>query len=214
MLTDKFFGSYERFSTPSKKEAAVLLGADNLVGDRYDIVFKTENHVSVAWLKNRFEGEIGFLNARVSRTLSVLAARGWKLNAVLSFVAYSDIPEPGEYWGEVALICYDPVLEASFFPFVGTFGADMVDGNRRSLKLNDHELQRIIDSNGAWLPSTKIKLPTLDKGTAFIKTRRSFTEKMVELGRKGNKGCYLVSWFFILCLVALFAFLLHSFGLF
>ncbi|WP_165248533.1 hypothetical protein [Adlercreutzia sp. ZJ141] len=214
MLTDKFFGSYERFSTPSKKEAAVLLGADNLVGDRYDIVFKTENHVSIAWLKNRFDGEVGFFNANVSRTLRVLSARGWKLNAVLSFIAYSDIPEPGEYWGEMALICYDPSLEESFLPFVSKFGNDMVDGNRRSLLLNDHELQSIIDSNGNWLPSTKTKLPTLDKGTAFIKTRRSFTEKMVEHGRKGNIGCYLISWAFILCLIAFVAFILHSFGLF
>ena len=37
-----YTGFYARFDTPSKKDAAVLLGADNLVGDLFDVEFVTE----------------------------------------------------------------------------------------------------------------------------------------------------------------------------
>ena len=40
---DQYFGTYHRFETSSKKDAALLLGADNLVGDMYDIEFVTES---------------------------------------------------------------------------------------------------------------------------------------------------------------------------
>lgn len=39
-----------------------------------------------------------------------MAAKGWELHYVLSFTAYSEEPEPGEYWGQVALICLRTAL--------------------------------------------------------------------------------------------------------
>lgn len=36
-----------------------------------------------------------------------------------------------------------------------------------------------------------------------MKGRRKMSEKLIEQGRKGNKGCYIVSWIFILAVVAL-----------
>ena len=115
---DQYFGTYHRFETPSKKDAALLLGADNLVGDKYDIEFVTESGQRAAWLRNRFGAKIGFFDADFSRQLSVIVARGWTVQAVLSFVAYTDRPAPGRYWGEVAVICFDPALEDAFGPFV------------------------------------------------------------------------------------------------
>ena len=55
-----YFGTYARFDTASKKDAAVLLGADNLVGDVFDIEFVTEDGVRTAWMKNRFGAMVGF----------------------------------------------------------------------------------------------------------------------------------------------------------
>ena len=49
-----YAGAYERFDTISKKEASALVGADNLVGDRFSIEFKVENGVVTAWMKNKF----------------------------------------------------------------------------------------------------------------------------------------------------------------
>ena len=92
MQAERYFGTYARFNTLSKKDAAILLGADNPIGDVFEIVFQTDNGVSTAWMKNRFGALIGFLDAELSRQLSILAAREWKLQALLSFVAFTTIP--------------------------------------------------------------------------------------------------------------------------
>ena len=42
MQAERYFGSYARFDTKSKKDAAPLLGADNAVGDAFDIVLLSE----------------------------------------------------------------------------------------------------------------------------------------------------------------------------
>ena len=104
MSSIPYFGTYARFNTVSKKDAAVLLGADNLVGDIYDIEFIVEDGVRTAWMKNRFDAMLGFFDPGTSRELSLCEAKGYKLQALLSFVAYSEKPDPGEYWGEAALI--------------------------------------------------------------------------------------------------------------
>ena len=70
MQAERYFGTYARFNTLSKKDAAILLGADNPIGDVFEIVFQTDNGVSTAWMKNRFGALIGFLDAELSRQLS------------------------------------------------------------------------------------------------------------------------------------------------
>lgn len=205
MISDGFFAEYRRFSTESKEEGTALLGADYLVGDRLAITFTTKGHRSVAWLENRFGGRVGYLDDETSHRLSVFSARGWKLAAVLSFVAYTDTPEPGRYWGEVALVCYDRRHESAFDGFLSTVGSSMLDGTHTDMRprfdYSESELQRIVDSGGSWIPSARIPLPKLPKGSAFIKKDRSLTDKMVELGRSKNPGCYIVSWAFIIVVV-------------
>ena len=111
---DQYSGTYESFDTPSKKDAAVLLGADNLVGDKYRVDIELENGEHRAWLVNRFDKRIGFFDASFSRKLSILQARGFEIIALLSFVAYTDHPDPGYYWGEMAVIGYDKRNKEAF----------------------------------------------------------------------------------------------------
>lgn len=211
---NSYFGAYQRFETVSKKEAAILLGADNLVGDVFEIVFHTENGVQIAWLKNRFEKEIGFFDAAFSRQLNIMAARGWTLRALLSFVAYTDIPEPGHYWGEVAVVCYDSKYENAFAAFINGVAAKMVDGARPDIALGEQGVSRVINTNGEWVPDQTVAMPEKETGTVIMKSRRSISEKMIEQGRKGNKGCYVVSWAFLLLIVAAIIFGLKSCGVF
>ena len=189
MQAERYFGTYARFNTLSKKDAAILLGADNPIGDVFEIVFQTDNGVSTAWMKNRFGALIGFLDAELSRQLSILAAREWKLQALLSFVAFTDHPEPGHYWGQVAIICYDS-------------------------NLGEQGVEQVISSNGNWTPKQTVAFPPKEAGTVIMKSRRKMSEKLIEQGRKGNKGCYAVSWLFLLALVALALFSLKSCGAF
>ena len=211
---DQYFGTYHRFDTPSKKDAALLLGADNLVGDMYDIEFVTESGQRAAWLRNRFGAKIGFFDADFSRQLSVSVARGWTVQAVLSFVAYTDRPAPGRYWGEAAVICFDPALEDAFGPFVDNLSRRLADGVRPEVELGEQGVAKVVESKGSWAPAKHVPFPEKETGTAIMKSRRKMSEKLIEQGRKGNKGCYAVSWAFLLLLVMAVLFGLKSCGVF
>lgn len=209
-----YFGTYARFDTASKKDAAVLLGADNLVGDVFDIEFVTEDGVRTAWMKNRFGAMVGFFEPGTSRDLSLCEARGFRMQALLSFIAYSESPEPGEYWGEAAIICYDPEDAEAFECFTGNIAARMMDGIRPEVDLGEQGYAKVVESKGTWKPTKTVSLPSKQAGVAILKTRRSVSEKMIEQGRKGNKGCYILSWVFLLALIAGIIFGLRSCGVF
>lgn len=209
-----YFGTYARFDTASKKDAAVLLGADNLVGDVFDIEFVTEDGVRTAWMKNRFGAMVGFFEPGTSRDLSLCEARGFRMQALLSFIAYSESPEPGEYWGEAAIICYDPKDAEAFECFTGNIAARMMDGIRPEVDLGEQGYAKVVESKGTWKPTKTVSLPSKQAGVAILKTRRSVSEKMIEQGRKGNKGCYILSWAFLLALIAGVIFGLRSCGVF
>ncbi len=214
MQAERYFGTYARFETASKKDAAPLLGADNLIGDEFDIVFQTEGGTASAWMKNRFGALIGFFDPSVTRQLQLLSARGWKLKALLSFVAYTDSPDPGFYWGEAALICYDPQWDKEFSLYASTLGKRMGDGIRPDVELGEQGVDQVIESEGAWTPKKTCPLPEKKAGTVILKNRRKLSENLIEQGRKGNKGCYFVSWAFLLALVAGALFALKSCGAF
>lgn len=214
MQAERYFGTYARFDTKSKKDAAALLGADNLVGDQFEIVFENEDGVTVAWMKNRFGALIGFFDASTSRQLQVLAARGWTLKALLSFVAFTDSPDPGHYWGEAVVIGYDSQWEQAFSQFVATLGTRMANGIRPDVVLGEQGIEQVIESNGSWSPKKTYPLPEKKAGTVILKSRRKFSESLIEQGRKGNKGCYAVSWAFLLALVVGVLFALKACGAF
>lgn len=214
MQAQRYFGSYARFDTKTKREAAILLGADNLVGDVFDIVFERENGISVAWMKNRFGALIGFFDEDLTHQLSVLSARGWKLQALLSFVAYTDDPAPGFYWGQAAIICYDTEVEQAFDIFVEGVSKRLADGTRPAIDLGEQGVNQVVEHKGAWQPKKTLSLPQEQDRTVIMKSQQKMSEKLIEQSRKGNKGCYVASWAFLLVLVALIIFGLKSCGVF
>lgn len=207
-------GFYARFNTATKKDASVLLGADSLVGDLFEIAFEMDSGSTVAWMKNRFGANVAYFDAETTRHLSILHARNWEIKVLLSFVAFTDTPEPGHYWGEAAIVCYDPAQQEAFREFVSGISVKLIDGVRPEINLGEQGINQIIATNGSWLPKKTIPLPTKIPGTAIIKSRRKVSEKFIEQGRKGNKGCYFVSWLFLLGVVALALFSLKSCGVF
>lgn len=211
---DQYFGTYQTFETVSKKDAAVLLGADNLVGDRYTIEIELDSDVHKAWLVSRFDQRIGFFDGNFSRRLSILKANGLELTAILSFVAYTDMPEPGHYWGEMAVIAYNPAHKEAFERFITTVCTRMFDNVRTRVNFDAEGVERIISSDGSWVPEQTVPMPSKKKGTVIMKSKRSVSEKLIEQGRKGNKGCYVVSWAFIIALVAALLFGLKACGVF
>ncbi|WP_165062743.1 hypothetical protein [Adlercreutzia sp. ZJ154] len=205
-----YFGKYADFQTISKKDAGQLLGADNMIGDVLDIVCELDGGKHCAWLVNRFSKRIGMLDPSVSREISLAAAREMETRAVLSFVAFTDHPDEGHYWGQVAIICYAKSCEDAFGQFIKHVSKMMADGTRIAVNLGNDAIARIIESNGEWLPTQTISMPEKTKGTAIVKSRRSITDKLIETGRTGNKGCFVVSWVFLLALVTVLIFGLKS----
>ncbi|MEF9875470.1 MAG: hypothetical protein RR934_03465 [Gordonibacter sp.] len=195
-----YVGFYARFDTLSKKEAAALLGADNLVGDMFDIVFETEEGNTIAWMKNRFGKLVGFFDAKTTHQLRVLKARDWHTEALLSFMAFTDRPEPGHYWGEAAVICFSPDQSEIFSQFSEGIANRLMDGVRPDIDLGEQGIKQVIESGGSWLPSKSVPLPKGQTGTVIMKNSRKISEKFIEQGRKGNKGCYLISWIFLIAL--------------
>lgn len=205
-----YFGKYAEFQTESKKAAAPLLSADTMIGDVLTVECELENGSHRAWLYNPLGMCIGFLDSEVSRDLSLQAARGLELHAVLSFVAFTDHPDDGHYWGDVALVCYPPSQAEAFRHFLAKVSDQMAQGIRLNVDLGADAITHIAESEGQWLPEQTVPMPAKIKGTAIIKQRRGFNDRLIQQGRAGNKGCYVASWVFLLLLVALIIFGLHS----
>lgn len=210
----RYFGTYARIDTPSKKEGALLQGPDNLVGDVFDIVFKTENGRTTAWMRNKFGADVAFFDPDTSRQLSILQAREWKLRALLSYVAYTDAPEPGSYWGEAAIVCNAPEHTEAFDLFTQKLAKPLGEGLHPDVSLGFQGINHVLENNGDWVPKDTAPFPKKEAGTVILKRRRSMSEKAIEQGRAGNKGCYAVSWAFIIALIACALLLLKSCGVF
>lgn len=207
-----YFGSYFRYRTLSKKDASPLIGADNLVGDRYSIEFDTMDGSTVAWMVNRFGARAGYFEPDDSRRLQVCMARGWKITALLSFVAYTNNPKPGKYWGEAAVICYDPHRGGQAFEnFITSIGKMMADSLRPDVSLSSDGVRRVLESDGKWVPSSRVPMPESDSSTLILKNDEKLSEKIIEMGRSKNKGCYVISWLFIAAIVAALVFLGYLF---
>ncbi len=211
---ERYFGTYQTFRTASKKDAALLMGSDCLVGDTYQVQVELEDGQHRAWLVNRFGARVGFFDESFSRRVSLMLADGMTVVAILSFVAFSEQPEPGEYWGQAAVIAYSPRYADEFMKFIGGVAALIAKGIRPQLNFEGAAVDKVIESGGEWVPSDREPLPKKERGMALLKTRRSFTDSLVEAGRSGNKGCYFLSWAFLLALVAAVVVGLKSCGIF
>ena len=199
----KYFGKYVDFETASKADAGFLLGADIAVGDVCDIEIELEDGRHTAWIANRQGQRVAFFDADFSRKLSLMAADGMIEKAILSFVAFTDHPDEGHYWGQAAVVCYGAPYAQEFDAFVQNVAAKIGDDARPRIDFDAEAVDKIIESDGTWMPTQTIPLPDMQKGMAIIKRRRSVTDKLIDQGRSGNKGCYVVSWAFLLVVVAL-----------
>ena len=202
----RYFGCYARIDTVSKDKGAELQGADNIIGDAYTLSFGTVDGSPRAYLVNKFDAEVAFFDPPLSRQLSIMQARGWTLRATLALVAYTDIPDPGHYWGQAVLICNAPEFDDACNTFATSVMEALKDGNRPEVDLGVQAIDAMLGAGGAWKPSKKNDAPKPQKGTVILKSKMQASEKIVEQGRQKNIGCYIVSWAFNIGVVALLIF--------
>ena len=199
----RYYGCYARIDTATKDKGAELQGADNIIGDAFSISFSTVDGSPQAHLINKFGADVAFFDPPLSRQLSILQARGWTLRATLALVAYTDIPDPGHYWGQAVVICNAPEYDAACDIFADSVMQALREGNRPEVDLGPQAIDAMLKANGVWKPSKRNDAPKADKGTVILKSKMTSSEKVVEQGRRKNIGCYIVSWAFNIGVVVL-----------
>ena len=209
-----YYGSYADFTCPDRKAAPAFMNSDNIVGDPFTIEMDYSGNKRQAWIVNPFGFRMGVLNEKTAKQVDLCIAKGWKTVALLACVAFKEEPKPGEYWGQVAIISYDPVHEDAFSTFVKTIGNELGKGIRPALDLGNSGISRVLESKGAWVPTGRVPLPKLKKGSAFIKTERTTTDKLVNQARKTRVGCTIISWAIIIIFVVVVIFAMKSCGMF
>lgn len=209
-----FEGFYARFETYTKKDAGILMGADVLVGDEFNIKFEQEETGTKAAIYDKFDKRVGYFEEATTRQLRLYEARGWTVRVILAFLAYSDHPEPGCYWGQMAVLAYPSECNELFEKFVGKVAAKLADGKRVDVNIGNQGIKSLVETNGEWFTSATLPKVKFDAGTVMMKSSRSLSEKLVEQGRAKNPGCYIVSWVFIIGIVALIIVGLRSCGAF
>ena len=204
MLNDICYSAYARFESPSREIGAALMGADHLIGDIYSLEPELqENRSYRIWLVNRFGAKVCFLDEREENRILSLQARGWKLRALLSFVALSHKKE--NYWGEVILLCNDPHYNKEFDTFALNLRELVAEGVRPNVDFTNQAAKQIVESGGTWLPTNRVAAPRVDENSALVKSHRSLSEKLVEAGRKENRGCMVATviiWIAVIAAVA------------
>ena len=210
---NNYFAGYYEFHCPSKKDAAFLLGADTLVGDALSLTLAKNNTLNpYIELYNKYQKLVGIItDEHLIERVKLASAENLRVSCLLSFVAYTDHPNPGYYWGQVALFIYDTTQQA-YVIFENTIAQELKKGIRPDISLSHDGMHHVESSNGTWVPRGRISLPQKQQGMALMKTRRSLSENLIEQGRAGNKGCYVVSWIFLLALVTLVVLLVKAQG--
>ena len=206
-------GFYARFDTPSKNVGSLLMGPDNIVGDDFKLFFKTDNGLITAWIKNKFDKDIGYFDVNASRKLQLANARDLSIRILLSFVAYSDNPDPGCYWGEMAVFCFNPAYSDEFNSFIDRCAIKIGDGVRPNIDFGSQSINKVLTEKD-WLPKETVPLPKKETGFAVLKDHRSLSEKMIEQGRSKNIGCYVISWAFIIVAILAIVYGIHLLGVF
>ena len=149
-------------------------------------------------LLSRGDVAMGFLPDKVFNRVSKLLDEGWICRAFASAVIIDKISDVTQV--EVAVICYQPDVAAAVDSFIDTLVKHMAKGERPVIDLSPKEVEHLVENAGQSTEIKLQKLPKLEKGRAYYKTRRTMTENMAYAAAEGNKGCY-VGLFIVVFLV-------------
>lgn len=208
-MTQIYEGFYAKLITPDKTQGSMFMNSDNIVGDDYEVYFKTEEGRVVAWARNKFGSEMGHFDVDASRKLQLAHAREMKIRAVLAYVAFSDESDSGSYWGQMAVFCFAPRYADEMNAFIDRVASKLSEGVRPVIDLGNQATKNIVEQDG-WIPRETMPLPKKEEGVAILKDHRTANEKIIEQARAGNKGCYAISIAFIIVVVLAIAFGLYS----
>ena len=109
----------------------------------------------------------------------------------------------------MAIFCFNPRYADEMNAFIGRVADKIGDGVRPAIDLGSQAVAKLLDDKD-WMPSDTMPLPQKKVGMAVLKDHRTMSEKMIEQGRAGNKGCYFISIVFIVVVVVAVALALFN----
>lgn len=201
--TETYYATYCRLETTSGDSEIIVDGNTVVIGAELNMleqVHVTERGKEVERsVLSRGDYAFGFLPSNVYKQVHKLLEAGWMCRAFASAVAFDKRDDT--YWVEAAVICYRPQDAEIFEPLVKALANSIAKGDHPDVTLTPKELGLLIESKGMWANYKPQKLPKLDKGVAYYKTKRTMTEKMAYAGAEGNKGCYVGMFLVTFCII-------------
>ena len=188
-----YYATYCRLDEASGDNCVIVNGNAVVVGSELTLtkqVQVTDRGKEVPCIVlSRGDIAMGFLPDKVFKQVDRLLDDGWTCRAFASAVIFDKIHDI--YRVEVAVICYREKDAAAFEPFVASLMGRMAKGDHPVVSLSPKEVDHVIETGGQWADVKTRKLPKLDMGTAYYKTKRTMTENMAYAAAEGNKGCYV-----------------------
>lgn len=188
-----YYATYCRLDEASGDSCVIINGNAVVIGSELTLTRKlnvTDRGKEVpSIVLSRGDLALGFLPDKVFRQVDKLLDEGWVCRAFPSAVIFDKTRDI--YRVEVAVICYREKDAPAFEPFIENLTKRMAKGDHPVIALSPKEIDHVIESKGQWADVKTRKLPKLDKGTAYYKTRRTTTENMAYAAAAGNKGCYV-----------------------
>ncbi len=193
-----YFGHYYRFNTTNKRAAPLLLGSDCIIGK--DCVLEYDQDKQMYWICNDYSNQLGYLSYENSHELRLAYAEGYRIRCFVTKIAFTESPEGGYYWGELACLGYQAHDEEDIGPFIQRLQKAFAQGVCPDLDLSSEARRQAFDPKTDYLPTKRHHTELPQEKTAILKDQVSFKDRLVEQGRAGNKGCYIASWIFLLSL--------------
>jgi hypothetical protein len=216
-------GFYFTFDSTDKRSFDFLAGSEGIIGTELTLVFEGEKvpphegeqvppHEgeqvpSPEGYPQPPEGDqvqiraqdgalIANIEGEPARRLLHHHSKGWAIKAALSLTLYHTANK--RITGEVACFCYDPELNEAYEQALVIFVDNMIvhriySGTHPTLELSQEQFTRIIESKGAWYLTKGQPLPPLEKGMAYYKRRRIWSERLIAVGMENRLGCNIAS---------------------
>lgn len=201
--SDIYYATYCRLDTHSGSSIVEVDGNTVIIGA--ELTLTEQTHVTDRGKEverivlSRGDHAFGFLPENVYKQVKKRLDEGWNCKAFASVAGFNKPTE--SYWAEAAIFCFRPEDAQIFEPFIASMVNRIAKGEHPSIALSSKELAQVVDTKGAWAQTASQKLPKLEKGTAYYKTKRTTTEKMALAAADGNKGCYVGLYLVVFCII-------------
>jgi len=180
-------GFYFMFNSTDKRSASYLAGSEGVIGSELMLQVTPEFVHIVA----RDGAVIADIDTTCAERLRYRYNRGWIIKTALSLVSYQEAGK--RFIAEVACFCYDSALDEASKQALEMFIKNLVyrinKGVHPGLELSQEQFMKVIESKGAWYLTKNTPLPPREKGTIIYKRRRTWSESLVNMSLRGNRGC-------------------------